>query len=336
MNSRNNQSRNIWVKRIILWVGYAILFTSVGFLLLRIWEIRKSLSFESLGPNTLLLIALCGVSFAISQFLLSTAWRLLLMWWGVMDLKLSLCHSIYGRTQIAKYLPGNVFHFAGRQVIGKYCAGSQAAIAGASLYEILGLLITSGFMALAGMAYYHFPQSAISSETLFAMVSIAVLMIIVISLCTQRLAIIKGIYPSGHKESSVFKQLVPAYSCYAMFFVLYSGHMALLVDSISGIDFVSNFGRLLTVVSIAWLAGYITPGAPGGLGVREALLVLGLSPIMGESDAILAAFALRLVTVLGDLFFFLVALKIPLPVVPGSEHGADDYKQPDSSTAIQR
>ena len=336
MISQNNQSRNIWVKRVIIWLGYTILFACVGFLLLRIWEIRKSLSFESLGLETLVLIVLCGVSFAISQFLLSTAWRFLLMWWGVNDLKLSWCHSIYGRTQIAKYLPGNVFHFASRQVVGKYCEGSQAAIAGASLYEILGLLITSGLMALAGMAYYHLPQSTISTETLVAMVSIAVLAIIVISLCAQRLAIIKGIYPSGHKKSSVFKQLVPAYSCYAIFFILYSGHMSLLVDHISGIDFVSNFGRLLTVVSIAWLAGYITPGSPGGLGVREALLVLGLSPIMGESDAIIAAFALRLVTVLGDLFFFLVALKIPLPVVFDSENGAADDKQAGSNSAIQR
>ena len=336
MISQNNQSRNVWIKRVIIWLGYAILFACVGFLLLRIWEIRKSLSFESLGLETLVLIVLCGVSFTISQFLLSTAWRFLLMWWGVRDLSVAWCHSIYGRTQIAKYLPGNVFHFASRQVAGKYCTGSQAAIAGASLYEILGLLITSGLMALAGMAYYHLPQSAITIETLVAMVSIAVLVIIVISLCAQRLAIIKGIYPPGHKESSVIKQFVPAYSCYAIFFVLYSGHMALLVDNISGIDFVSNFGRLLTVVSIAWLAGYITPGSPGGLGVREALLVLGLSPIMGESDAIIAAFALRLVTVLGDLFFFLVALKIPLPVVLDSENGATDDKQADPNSAIQR
>ena len=80
------------------------------------------------------------------------------------------------------------------------------------------------------------------------------------------------------------------------------------------------------------LAGYITPRSSGRLSVRKALLVLHLSPIMGESDAIIAAFALRLVTVLGDLFFFLVALKIPLPVVLDSGNGAVDDKQP----AIQR
>ncbi|NOQ62934.1 MAG: hypothetical protein GQ582_00295 [Methyloprofundus sp.] len=308
-----------WIKRLIRGGGYILLIACIGFLLSRLWSIRQTLSLEHLGWDTLLLILLCGLSFALSQLLLSTAWQLLLKWWGVSKPKLSWCHSLYGRTQIAKYLPGNVFHFAGRQMATKYFSASQAAIAGASLLEILGLFLSSGLLALAGMAYYRLPHAAISPEALLAMLACAVFILLMISFGAQRLAVIKGVFPADHKGSSMLKQILPAYSLYALFFLIYSAHMAVLIQHISGLDCIENFGRLLTLVSIAWLAGYIAPGAPGGLGVREALLVLGLTPLIGEADAIIAAFSLRIVTLLGDLFFFLLALKIPLPTIKKAE-----------------
>ena len=54
------------------------------------------------------------------------------------------------------------------------------------------------------------------------------------------------------------------------------------------------------VYAIAWVVGYITPGAPGGLGVREAILVAALAPIHGAETAFALALVLRLATVAAD------------------------------------
>ncbi len=62
---------------------------------------------------------------------------------------------------------------------------------------------------------------------------------------------------------------------------------------------------LISLFAIAWTAGVITPGAPSGLGIREAVLVVGLSPIAPAADAVLIAGLLRLLTVSGDVLFFL-------------------------------
>ena len=51
---------------------------------------------------------------------------------------------------------------------------------------------------------------------------------------------------------------------------------------------------------LAWMAGYLVPGAPGGLGVREAVLLLGLAPTVGEPSALAAALSYRMVTVVAD------------------------------------
>ncbi len=52
---------------------------------------------------------------------------------------------------------------------------------------------------------------------------------------------------------------------------------------------------------LAWMAGYLVPGAPGGLGVREAVMLLGLAPTVGEPSALAAALSYRMVTVLADV-----------------------------------
>jgi uncharacterized membrane protein YbhN (UPF0104 family) len=55
------------------------------------------------------------------------------------------------------------------------------------------------------------------------------------------------------------------------------------------------------------------PGAPGGLGVREAALVTLLGATLGQSTVLLAAVMFRIITTLGDgLFFFLSALWAPM------------------------
>ena len=57
---------------------------------------------------------------------------------------------------------------------------------------------------------------------------------------------------------------------------------------------------LVPWIAAAWLLGFLIPGAPGGLGIREFVLVLGLTPLVGEAQAALDALMFRLVTVSGD------------------------------------
>ncbi len=60
------------------------------------------------------------------------------------------------------------------------------------------------------------------------------------------------------------------------------------------------------VYILAWLVGYVTIGAPGGIGVKEAIMLLLLSAIMLEKDILLIAVVLRLCNVLGDLLSFIL------------------------------
>jgi hypothetical protein len=64
---------------------------------------------------------------------------------------------------------------------------------------------------------------------------------------------------------------------------------------------------LLPLAAVSWLAGFVTPGAPAGIGIRESVLILALAPYIDAKSATLVAMAFRLVTISGDLGFFLVS-----------------------------
>ncbi|MEA3274753.1 MAG: hypothetical protein U9Q81_05555, partial [Pseudomonadota bacterium] len=54
------------------------------------------------------------------------------------------------------------------------------------------------------------------------------------------------------------------------------------------------------------LAGFVTPGAPAGLGIREAVIVLLLEQLGLGDEALQIALVFRLATVGGDLLFLLM------------------------------
>jgi len=89
--------------------------------------------------------------------------------------------------------------------------------------------------------------------------------------------------------------------------------VGLLLDSHARILFGADNSQILTLTAIfawSWIAGYITPGAPAGLGVREAVLVSALTPLYGASVAVGLTVSLRVVTTMGDGLVFLIALAV--------------------------
>ena len=52
--------------------------------------------------------------------------------------------------------------------------------------------------------------------------------------------------------------------------------------------------------ALAWTIGFLVVIAPAGAGVREAALVVGLSPVLSQQDALLVALVSRAISTIGD------------------------------------
>jgi hypothetical protein len=102
--------------------------------------------------------------------------------------------------------------------------------------------------------------------------------------------------------------LAQALLLYLGIFGLYGLAAHLLLRTVLGQPLGPSLLALTGAFAAAWIGGFFTPGAPAGLGVREALLVGLLTPQLGPEAALGLAVAFRLVTTLGDAVGFVAGL----------------------------
>jgi hypothetical protein len=95
---------------------------------------------------------------------------------------------------------------------------------------------------------------------------------------------------------------------YMLSFLMIGGLICILssvaYQSACSLNQMLKFG---SIYAIAWTLGLVTPGSPGGIGVRDAVLVAQLSPLIGASHALTLSLGLRAAAVLGDVLFYLTS-----------------------------
>lgn len=193
------------------------------------------------------------------------------------------------RAQLAKYLPGNVFHFAYRHVAARQEGVGHAALGAALALESVLLIAAAASLALGVVADPRIDRIAPWVRSIVLAAPPAAL-----------LACIAAVFVLRRRAVTSASRAVPAmaaaFAIDVVFFVLAALALRLLCTQPDALPFAAWCGWL----ALAWVVGYVTPGAPGGLGLREAALVLGLSPVVGEAEAMAIALAYRLVTIVAD------------------------------------
>jgi glycosyltransferase 2 family protein len=217
-------------------------------------------------------------------------------------------HAIYGRSQIAKYLPGNCFHFVGRQVLGRALGHSQAALALASLIE------TALLVALATALALPLAQARIGVWALA--LPAGALLFLALALAAPGLlgARFWPTADAGRSRGPAAGAMVRAAMLQGSFFTVAGGVLWALAAALAGAGS-QALGPLtsLSTLALAWVAGFVVPGASAGIGVREAVLILALNGALGAEASTAVALMLRVVTTIGDAVWFGLALALPLP-----------------------
>ena len=94
--------------------------------------------------------------------------------------------------------------------------------------------------------------------------------------------------------------------------LLISGLIFITVfQAVCGIIPLNLYITILGLFSLSWVIGFITPGVPGGIGVREAMMLMFLTGIASEEKILTSAIIYRIISVLGDLcsYGYAVGLK---------------------------
>jgi uncharacterized membrane protein YbhN (UPF0104 family) len=258
-----------------------------------------------LNLTTVSIAALSVVSVVVTHFFGTHVWRLLMSDQGH-RVPTRLAVQVFFISQLGKYLPGNVGQFLGRGVLAKSTGIPVGVAVGTAVFEGIWNLVISASLALLGTVVLWDLQSAQGAAPAFAS---KLAWILPLALVAPWLGIkVANTFLPGVSRKIGGGQLLRLPRLRTALFVsllilinfMQQGYIVKLqAEHLFASPDVDWFSIAL-LYSSAWVVGYVVPGAPGGLGVREAMMVVLLAPLTGPAVAAGLAVSMRLTTLLGD------------------------------------
>ncbi len=296
--------------------GILLLTVSMLFLFRRITAMYVDFT-RLLTPFNTVMVVIMPFLTVMVIFSNSYCWKMNLQLLSKKHIPAAAAYQAYAGANIMKYLPGNVGHYAGRQLFGSRIGIRQAELAAASFLEIL-----YGVLSMAVCSFIFFIQ-AVGAEWR-KWYSGAALLWIVAAVFAGLIFGGIAIYACRRNRYADFLWKLVGNSAFLRTF-LYSFLLCSFGTCISAMEFVILFRQygaldfreivlLLAASCTAVFIGFVTPGVPGGIGVREAALMEMLAPFFPEDIVLLAAVSQRLVMIFGDL------LAVPVSKLLAARH----------------
>lgn len=242
---------------------------------------RFGLALKSADPAVFLLaLPLC----VLYWFGLAVCWWLLQRLLGG-GLEFWPAVRAWSVSTVARYVPGNVWHLAGRSVLAARSGGDPLAAAASSIYEqlftVAGALLLAGvFMPLMGGGIYGLAALAVPATLALLHPAVQRLLLKLAARFTRR----------------PLPRVLP-WNQLALVLVAYSvaqvpAGLALSLLAIPGdLPLPAGVGGF----AFAWAVGYLSFLTPSGVGVREVALAAILTPFGKVPDLGLLAIAHRVV-----------------------------------------
>lgn len=270
----------------------------MAFVTYRLWQHWGEVGVLVADPPNVFCLGLAGAVVLVAHGWSGWVWGGLLQGLGqpVAGLWVTL---VYLRTNVWKYLPGNVWHFYGRlQALRE----AGLTIAAASLAVGLEPLLMAAAALIVGLAY----------PTPYWPWQLLVPGLVMVAFQPRWInSLLRRCRPQAEGGLGVKLQGYPlAPLAGLMVFVLLRGlGFVLVIQSLQPLAPV-RWPLLLSRFSLAWLVGLVVPGAPGGVGVFEAVALV-LLPAELTPRVELASLALyRLVSTLVEILAALLALSL--------------------------
>ncbi len=236
------------------------------------------------------LIALNLLSYLIGIY----AWRRMMKAYTLKGMKYILAYYYFAKTEIAKYLPGNVFHFVGRQALASKIGLNQKQMAKISMFHMLTIAIGT----VVSTAIFIMFTDTIANYIKYLMIATSIAL----------LAFITLIYPTITKYNKLYITLLISISIAMQGFLL-----AIIVVWQLNNPTTSQFFMLAGVFMISWLVGFVTPGASGGLGVREGAFIAIANFIhldISSQIILFSIFFVRFINIVTDVVMYISTFAI--------------------------
>ena len=246
-----------------------------------------------------------GMIVVATYLLLVEAWRSTLRAWGD-QLPYKTAARIWFVSNLGKYLPGKVWQIAAMGAMAQQSGVSPAAAIGSALVVNLVSIIAGAavIVATAGkrVALAVGSQTSSVDETTSVLIAVGVAIVGIVALALTPVVVPRLAKLAARVTGrNIGIPSVPpraiwiAAAATATSWVLYGFAFALFANGITP-RAAGNAASYIAVYTGSYLAGYLALFVPGGVGVREAALVLAMPrfQLASTADATIIAITSRL------------------------------------------
>ena len=296
-------------KKIIEILGWIISAAALYFVYQNVINIDLEAAKAKVSYSWIPYIIIFITIYVILMGFLATGWRYMLELLHGSELPKWRIIGIYTKTQIYKYIPSNLMNVIARIYFATQLGPSKSNVVQSYFLEIVFMVLIGILIVLISTLTGSF---SLSDELINEIRDFSggklkgfSLGILVFGALAIGFYLVKALrnYKSSLNRQNLMRLLKLAVLLLAFFYGM--GLVEYFVFySLLGMDI--TFLYVIALFTITWLGMFVIPGAPGGIGVREFIVITLLSPIYGPDDPTIGIIIFRVITVLGD------ALLLPL------------------------
>jgi hypothetical protein len=219
------------------------------------------------------------------------------------DLSIKKGLSIFFKAQISRYIPGTIWSYIGRVYLSKKENIPKTITSISLVLEAIFLLSTSAIISFLAL-FSYLKSNEISNYPLYFI--IAAIPLILLHPTILNFLINKLLKLLKKQETNIkirYLDLLKIFSIYILRGILLGMGFVIFTNSIYPIN-IANWPLLFGASLLSWVIGYLFVIAPGGMGVKEAVIAFLLKPIMPIGISIIIALGSRILLILGEITAF--------------------------------
>ena len=290
-------------KRVIEYLGYVVSFLALYFVYKYVVNIDLEAAKEKISYSWIPIILIFISIYVLLMGFLATGWRYMLELLHGSELPKWRIIGIYTKTQIYKYIPSNLMHVVARIYFATKLGPSKANVVQSYFLEIVFMVLIGLIIVLTSVYIGAFSLSdeLISKIRDFSGGKVKAFSFGI--LIFGALAIIFYLFKAlrNYKNSLSSENIMRILKLFVLLVCFFFGMGSLeffVFSNLLGMDI--GYLYVVSLFTITWLGMFIIPGAPGGIGIREFIVIALLAPIYGPDDPTIGILIFRVVTVLGD------------------------------------
>ncbi|SHM16912.1 lysylphosphatidylglycerol synthase domain-containing protein [Ruminococcus flavefaciens] len=296
------------MKKIIKIIGNIVMIAALAFVVKKLLDMDISLS-QFRDIKVISALVLCLLITAVIIIFSCYPWLVFTRSLSGRKIPFSTAMPVYTQSNLYKYLPGNVFQYVGRNQLAADMDISHVDVACATVLDVLFCVFWTAVISVVMLGGRIAELMAKYGRNLLIVGAVGILLVILLILAVRLkfrdkfkayISRYSKAFAKGNRPMllrGAFYYLLQNSVSAAMYFVC----LSLIVPQAKTGELIALTGAFM----FAWIIGFVTPGAPGGIGIREGVMLF----VCGDKFAdriVLFVLVMRIASIGADVAAFII------------------------------